>query len=171
VGSSGVGALTAALYLASRKSVLGLGRLISAAVIVFGSALVLFSLSKLLLLSMALMILAGSAMMIILAACNTVLQTIVEDKNRGRVMSLYAMAFMGMAPFGSLLGGAIAHRIGASFTLLLGGFCCIASGLLFTAKLPMLRELVRPIYIKKGILHETSKGLQAAAELNTPPGR
>jgi MFS family permease len=170
-GASGIGALTAALYLASRKSVLGMGKMIVISPIVFGTALIIFSLSKIFLLSMFAMFFAGAGMMVILASCNTVLQTIIDDEKRGRVMSIFAMAFMGMAPFGSLAAGTLAYNIGAGYTLLIGGIFCITGGLLFAVKLPMLRKIIRPLYIKKGILPQTGTRLQAATELNIPPQR
>ncbi len=86
-------------------------------------------------------------------------------------MSIFAMAFMGMAPFGSLAAGGLAHRIGAGQTLLAGGFCCIAGAVLFAGKLPTLRKMVHPLYIKKGIIPQASAGLATAAELNIPPER
>ncbi len=171
MGASGIGALTAAFYMAARKTVLGLGRLIVAATVIFGTGLIVFSLSKVLWLSTAVMFFAGFGMMVNLAACNTVLQTLVDDDKRGRVMSIFAMAFMGMAPFGSLAAGALAHRIGAGCTLLIGGFCCIAGGVAFAFKLPAMRKMVRPIYIKKGIITEAGTAVQTAAELNIPPER
>jgi MFS family permease len=171
MSASGIGALITALYMASRKTVIGLGRLILIATTVFGAALIVFSLSKVMWLSTLLMFFAGLGMMMNLASCNTLLQTIVDDEKRGRVMSIFAMAFMGMAPFGSLAAGALAHRIGAGYTLSLGGICCIAGGALFAGKLPIIRKMIRPIYVKKGILPEAGAGLQAAAELNIPPER
>jgi MFS family permease len=93
--------------------------------------------------------------MVQMASCNTVLQTIVEEDKRGRVMSLYTMAFMGMVPFGSLLAGSLASKIGAPGTIMISGIACILGSVLFARKLPLLRELVRPIYMKKGIVQET----------------
>ena len=171
IGCSGIGAMTAALYMASRKSVLGLGRLIVLATIIFGTALIIFSLSKVLWLSMTVMLLAGYGMMINLASCNTILQTMVDDDKRGRVMSIFAMAFMGMAPFGSLIAGALAHKIGAGSTMLIGGIGCITGGLLFAGKLSTLRKMVRPLYVKKGIIPEAGSAVQTASELNIPPER
>jgi len=168
MGASGIGALTAALYMAARKTVLGLGKLLVAATIIFGLSIIVFSFSKVLWLSMAIMFFAGFGMMVNLASCNTILQTMVDDDKRGRVMSIFAMAFMGMAPFGSLIAGALANRIGAGHTLLIGGLCCIAGGVAFAFKLPAMRKMVRPIYIKKGIITEA---VQTAAELNIPPER
>jgi MFS family permease len=169
VGASGIGALIGAFYLAARKTVLGLGKLIVVATVLFGTGLIVFSLSKVLWISMAFMLLAGFGMMVQLASCNTILQTMVDDDKRGRVMSIYAMAFMGMATFGSLLAGSLANRIGAGHTLLMGGVCCVAGAVLFARKLPTLRKMVRPLYVSKGIISEISKGLQTVAELNMPP--
>ncbi len=98
--------------------------------------------------------------MVFLASSNTVLQTIVEDDKRGRLMSFYAMSFMGMAPFGSLLAGGLASRIGAQNTVLAGGIVCVAGGLWFGSRLPKLRGMVRPIYVKKGIFPEVASGIQ-----------
>jgi MFS family permease len=171
IGCSGIGALIAALYMASRKTVLGLGRLIVIATIIFGTTLVVFSLSKMLWLSMVVILWAGFGMMINLASCNTMLQTMVDDDKRGRVMSLFAMAFMGMAPFGSLIAGALAHKIGAGPTLFIGGIGCVIGGVLFAGKLPILRKMVHPIYVKKGIIPEAGAAVQTASELNIPPER
>lgn len=104
-----------------------------------------------------------------MAASNTILQTIVDDDKRGRVMSFYSMAFMGMAPFGSLLAGALANRIGAPDTLLLGGALCIAGAAWFATRLPQIRKLVRPIYQQLGIIPELATGIQTASALTTPP--
>jgi predicted MFS family arabinose efflux permease len=107
-------------------------------------------------------------MILHLASSNTVLQTMVEDDMRGRVMSLYATAFVGTVPFGSLIAGYLASRIGAAHTLMLGGACCLIGSFLFSRKLPALRKLVHPIYVRKGIIPAVSKGLQAATELRSP---
>src|SRR5262249_36248190 len=116
---SGVGALIGALYLASRRSVLGLGRVIVAATLVFGVGLVGFALSRALWQALPLMLAVGFGLMVQLAASNTILQTIVDEDKRGRVMSFYNMAFLGMAPFGSLLAGLLAGWVGAPATVLL----------------------------------------------------
>ena len=157
----GVGAIIGAIFLAARKSVLGLGRIIAIASGIFGVGLISFSLSHALWLSLSLLLLAGFGMMVHMASSNTILQTMVDDDKRGRVMSLYVMAFMGMAPFGSLTGGSLAGTIGAPSTLIIGGASCILGSLLFMRKLPSLREMGRPIYIRKGILSERS-------EMNVP---
>jgi len=121
MGASGVGALTGAGYLARRKTVLGLGKIIALAACLFGAGIIGFSQSTLLWISMVFVLLTGLGMMILMASANTILQTVVEDDMRGRVMSFYVVAFLGMAPFGSLVAGSLAHRIGATSTLLLGG--------------------------------------------------
>jgi len=154
MAAMGVGAAVGAIYLASRESVLGLGRLIAIASGIFGIGLIAFSLFHLFWLSLFLLLLTGFGMMVQMASSNTVLQTIVDDNKRGRMMSLYVMAFMGAGPFGSLLGGSLASMIGVPTTLMLGGASCILGSFLFTKKLPLLRELVRPVYMKKGIIQE-----------------
>ncbi len=156
----GVGAVIGAIYLASRRSVLGLGRVIVIGSGIFGIGLISFSLSHILWLSLFLLSLTGFGMMVHMASSNTILQTMVDDDKRGRVMSLYTMAFMGMAPFGSLAGGSLAGRIGAPYTLIIGGASCLLGSFVFAKKLPLVRKMVRPIYIKKGILSEkTTKGI------------
>jgi MFS family permease len=152
MGAAGIGALMSASYLASRKSVVGLGRVIVFGSAMFGCGLILFSLSRYILLSLVFMLFTGFGMMTVLTSCNTILQTIVDEDKRGRVMSLYAMAFMGMVPFGSLMGGSLASRIGAPATLMFGGTCCIAASFLFARKLPELRRVARPIYVDRGII-------------------
>jgi MFS family permease len=166
--ASGVGALAGALLLAARQSVLGLGRWIALTPALFGAALVGFSLSRTLWLSLPLPGVAGFAVMVQMAASNTVLQTIVDEDKRGRVMSLYTMAFLGTAPLGSLLAGWLAEVIGAPNMVLLGGACCAAGALLFAAQLPQLREKVRPIYVRMGILPELVAGIGAASDMNVP---
>jgi MFS family permease len=150
--ASGLGSFTGALYLASRKSVLGLGRIIAFAPGIFGAGVAFFALSRIMWLSVILLVFAGFGMMMLIASSNTILQTVVEDDKRGRVMSMYTMAFMGIAPFGSLMAGAIAGRIGAPFTVLLGGLCSIVGSVAFVSRLPSFRKYVRPVYEQMGIL-------------------
>lgn len=169
MAASGVGALMGALLLAARKSVLGLGKFIPLMAGAFGAGLVAFSFSRAIWLSLLLMVVTGFGFMIQMAASNTVLQTIVEEDKRGRVMSFYTMAFMGTAPFGSLLAGSVADRIGAPQTLLLGGLGCILGALWFATSLRALRRDVRPIYVKIGILPEMAAGVQNTSELSVPP--
>ena len=152
MGASGIGALMGALYLASRKSVIGLGRLIVIASSTFGAALIAFSFSRYIPLSLFIMLFTGSGMIVHGASANTILQTIVDEDKRGRIMSFYTMAFMGMLPFGSLLAGILASRIGAPNTLFVGGIACIIGSLLFLGKLPLIRKRIRPIYVKMGII-------------------
>ena len=150
--ATGVGALAGTLYLASRQSVVGLGRVIMLATLLFGSSLIAFALSRVLWLSLVLLPLVGAGFMVQMAATNTVLQTIVDDRFRGRVMAFYTMAFLGTAPIGSLIAGVVADRIGAPGAIAAGGVACVACGVWFGSKLPLLRSLVRPIYVERGIL-------------------
>jgi MFS family permease len=169
MAAAGCGALVSTVYLASRKSVLGLGRIIVIATFFFGAGIIAFAFSNALCLSLACLCLTGFGAMALIASSNTILQTVVEDDKRGRVMSLFTMAFMGMAPFGSLITGALANIIGARNTLLIGGVSCLAGGVLFAFYLPKLRKKIRPIYVKMGILNEVATGMQTAAELTIPP--
>nr|MBN2278737.1 MFS transporter [candidate division Zixibacteria bacterium] len=169
MASVGTGALIGALYLASRKTVIGLEKVITFAAGTFGIGLTLFSFSHYLWLSIGLLFFVGMGMMMQMAASNTILQTIVDDDKRGRVMSFYAMSFFGMAPLGSLLAGSLGSRIGTPVTVMIGGICCIIGALVFLYRLPALRTLVRPIYCKKGILPELATGLQAANSINERP--
>ena len=164
MAASGSGALVGALYLASRSSVLGLGRVIAATAALFGLALAAFSRSHVLWLSLLLMPISGMAVMVHMASTNTILQTIVDEDKRGRVMSFYSMAFFGTVPFGSLFAGWLAARIGAPDTLLIGGLGCVLGALLFLRELPELRRIVRPIYMRLGILPT-----EAAARRPVPP--
>jgi MFS family permease len=154
MGGVGVGALVSALSLAIRKNVLGLGRMIYIATGLFGVALIFFGLSKNFWLSLVCMLFCGFGMMQQMAASNTIIQTIVDEDKRGRVMSFYTVAFVGMAPFGSLLAGAMANAIGAPRTVMLSGACCIAGAIWFASRLKSIRKLIRPIYINLGILPE-----------------
>ena len=154
MGATGVGAIVGSIYLASRKSVLGLGTVIVISSNLFGVGLIAFSLSRFFWLSLLFMLLTGFGMIVQMASSNTVLQTIAEEDKRGRVMSFYTMAFMGMVPFGSLLAGSLANIIGAPNTVMAGGFACILGSILFAKKLPSLRKIARPIYVEKGIISE-----------------
>ncbi len=165
MGASGVGALASAVWLATRKTVLGLARIIPIMSAMFGGGLILFSLSHWLALSLFLMLFTGFGMMQQMAASNTILQTIVEEDVRGRVMSYYSMAFAGTAPFGSLAAGIIADRIGAPATLMIGGAACVLGAIWFVSNLKELRRLVRPIYTRLGILPEVAAGIQTASVL------
>ncbi|MBI3602397.1 MAG: MFS transporter [Candidatus Omnitrophica bacterium] len=142
IGASGLGALGGAVYLASRGGIKGFGRMIAGASALFGLGLMAFALSKTLWLSWGCMVLVGFGMMVQFAATNTVLQTIVEDSKRGRVMSLYTVAFMGTTPLGSLIEGWMAHRLGVPITIFAGGLICLIASLGFARYLPYLREVM-----------------------------
>ncbi len=157
MAAEGFGALAGAIYLASRKSVLGLERIIVIGSGLFGMGLIIFSLSRVYWLSLLLMIFVGFGIMLSVVPCNTALQTIVEEDKRGRVMSFFTMAFFGMMPFGSLLAGSLANKIGAPATIMIGGISCILGSALFAIKLSSFRSLMRPIYVKKGIILEDEK--------------
>jgi MFS family permease len=161
----GIGALIGALYLASRKTILGAGPRVAAGGLIFGLGLVVVGATHNFLLLMSALFFAGMGMIVHLATSNTVLQTIVDDDKRGRVMSLYTMAFLGMAPFGSILGGALASHIGVQTTLLLGGIVCAGGALLFATKIRVLRPMVLPIYRRKGIIPEIATSLDSASTL------
>jgi MFS family permease len=151
-GASGVGALISALSLTVRKSVLGLTRMLQIASATLGAALILFGLSRTLWLSLVFMVLVGFGMMQAAAVSNTVIQSLVPEDKRARVMSYYTMAFFGASPFGSLFAGALAHRIGAPATVMLTGACCIAGAVWFTLDLPKVRAIMRPIYQQMGLI-------------------
>ncbi len=166
MGAMGVGALISALSLAARRNVRGLIRMIPVAAAVFGVGLIGFGLSSTFWLSMAMVLVAGAGMMQGMAASNTIIQTLTSEDKRGRVMSYYTMAFMGMAPFGSLLAGTLAHAIpptplwivsgpvlaGAQWTVIINGLAIGLGALWFFSRLPALRVVVRPIYQEMGII-------------------
>jgi MFS family permease len=152
MGALGAGALVGAISLAFRKSVLGLGRIIAISSAIFGAGLIAFGFSRVLWLSLLLMVITGYGMMQQMAASNTIIQTVVPEDKRGRVMSYYTMAFVGMAPFGSLLAGGLAHVVNAPVTLMITGACCIAAAGWFATQLPNIRLHIRPIYRELGIL-------------------
>lgn len=147
MGASGIGALIAALYLASRRSLKGLGTLVAASSGIFGFFLILFSLSNIFWLSAILLVPIGFSMMLQMASSNTLVQAMVRDELRGRVMAVYSMMFMGMAPIGALLAGALADRVGAPLTVALGGAVCIVGSILFGRKLPSFRNEARKIIV------------------------
>jgi MFS family permease len=150
--ASGVGALASALSLAIRKSVVGLTRMLQTASAMLGGALILFGLSHTLWLSLVLMVFVGFGMILAASASNTVIQALVPDDKRARVMSYYTMAFFGASPFGSLLAGTLAHRIGAPHTVIITGAFCIAGAFWFTLQLSKIRAIMRPIYRELGLL-------------------
>ncbi len=163
--SAGFGAVLGALSMASRDTVVGLGRVIVRASALFGAALLAFAFSEVLWLSCSLLMAIGYAVMVVTAAINTMLQTLVDENMRGRVMSLYTMAFIGMSPLGSLAGGAIATRFGAPLAVSLSGLGCLALAIWFSRRLAPLREIVYPVYERMGILPEVARGLQTASTI------
>ena len=178
MGASAAGALAGAIYLASRRSVVGLGRLIALAAFFFGAALIAFSFSHVLWRSLLLVPIAGCAMLITFASANTLLQTLTEDEKRGRVMSLFTMAFVGMTPWGNLLAGTSADAAGqrqsgaalggstARRTLQWAGVICVIAALSFALKLPAIRRIIRPIYEQRGIVPpQVAAGLRDATEV------
>jgi len=162
--AAGSGALVGTLYLASRRSVLGLGRVIVVATGLFAGGIAAFALSGTVSLSLAALAVAGFGAMTLVASCNTVLQTILDEDKRGRVMSFFTMAFIGMAPFGSLGVGFMANMLGPRDTLLVGAAGCLVGAAVFARHLPHIREKVRPIYVRMGIIREVANGMETAAE-------
>ncbi|MGH9418083.1 MAG: MFS transporter [Terriglobales bacterium] len=169
MGAAGCGALVAAVSLAARASVRGLTRVVPISAALFGAGLVGFALSRWLWVSLPLIALAGFGMMRQMASTNTILQTVVPEAKRGRMMSYYTMAFTGMAPWGSLLMGWLASRIGAPHALLISGACCLVGAALFMRRLGAVRQAIRPLYQQLGIVPEMAAGVQAASQLTTPP--
>jgi MFS family permease len=161
----GVGALVGTVYLATRKSIYGAGFRVTVGAIAFGAGLICTGLARQQWVALLGLAVVGLGMIVQLATSNTVLQTIVEDDKRGRVMSLYTTAFMGIAPFGSILGGAVGNRIGVPATFVLGGAFCVIGAADFARRIPALRPMVLPIYRRKGIIPEIATGLQTASGL------
>jgi MFS family permease len=168
MAASGLGALAGAFSLAIRKTVLGLGKRIVLCSGLFGIGLIAFGWSTHLWLSLLIMPVMGFSMMQHMASSNTILQTIVDDQKRGRVMAFFSMAFQGMAPFGSLLAGMLAAHIGTRWTLVLSGLSCLAGSLWFSRKLKEIRRILRPVYVQLGILPQAALGVQQASTLQSP---
>jgi len=164
MGMAGAGALLGAIYLASRDAVLRLGRLIPAAAALLSAGLIALALSSSFFISLFLIFFTGLGMMAHTAASNTILQTITDEDKRGRVMSFYTMALMGTAPFGSLLAGWMAKVLGTPWTIFIGGAVCLLGALVFYRRLPELKKLVRPVYVRMGILPEVAEGINTASE-------
>jgi len=154
VSAISVGAIIGAIFLASRKSVRGLGKILSVAVALFGAAMLGFSRSTHLWLSVGLLIVTGIGSMSLMASCNTLIQTLVDDDKRGRVMSFYTISFVGLGPFGSLLVGAMAARFGAATAVSINGLGCLAAAFVFWLWLPRFLKLVHPALDKMGISGE-----------------
>jgi MFS family permease len=151
-GAVGIGALVSGVSLAMRRTVLGLDKRIPIAAALLGGGLILFAMSRVLWLSMVLMFFTGFGLMQVTTICNTLIQTIVPEEKRGRAMSFYTMAFVGMAPFGSLLAGSVANKLGAPIALTINGLCCIAGSIWFATRLKYIRTFMHPIFVDLGIL-------------------
>jgi MFS family permease len=167
----GLGALSGAIRLASRKTVIGLGRLIAYSSLIYSVAIALFAVSDHLWLSLLIAPFAGWGMITNFASINTILQTLVDDDKRGRIMSFFAIAFLGMVPFGVLMAGRLASYlargtdpvIGASRTILIAAAICLVASIRYWMILPEIRKIIRPIYIQRGIMKEIAEGLQASS--------
>jgi len=178
MGASGLGALIGAIYLASRPTVVGLGRVMALASALFGLGLIGFGLSRQFWLSLSLMPIVGFGMISTFATANTILQTLTDDHMRGRVMSIYTMSFLGILPFGNLLAGFLASRLGqgspdpqitgASRMVEIGGVVCILAAAVFWQLRTRLRQIIWPIYVKKGILSPVAAGLESSTEMTMP---
>ncbi len=161
MGASGLGAFAGAIYLAMRKSVMGLAKIISNYSLIFSAGIIVFSISNVFWISMIMMFITGYAIILQMASSNTLLQTIADDNRRGRVMSFFTMAMMGMSPIGSFLAGAMANRIGAQLSVLICGIVCFSGTLLFTKNLPKWRREVKPVYEKIGIIRTAGNNEEA----------
>ncbi|MGB6834746.1 MAG: MFS transporter, partial [Candidatus Acidiferrum sp.] len=135
-----------------RPNARGLTKMIPISSGMFGAGLILFGMSRYVWVSLLLLAICGFGMMQQMAASNTIIQTIVEEDKRGRVMSYYTAAFVGMAPFGSLLAGTLAHAIGATKTVMVSGVCCLVGAVWFFTQLKAVRRVIRPIYVDLGIM-------------------
>jgi len=156
MGSAGLGALTGAVFLTARRSVVGLGKVIAAAALCAGLALAGFAFSTRLALSLPLLVVVGFGLIVSAASTNMLLQTLVEDHLRGRVMALFTMSFLGMAPVGSLLAGIVAHHLGAPLTLFINGVLCVLAALYFASRLPGLRRHAHPVFQRRGLVPKDS---------------
>jgi MFS family permease len=164
MGASGLGALVASLFLASRETVVRMGRIIPAAACLFGAGLAILSFSKINSIALLMMVIIGVGLMLHTSASNIIIQTVTDDDMRGRVMSFYTMAIMGTNPFGSLLAGALEKIIGTPGTIFASGLVCIAGAIAFYRNLPELKTLVHPVYVKMGIIPEVASGMLAASD-------
>lgn len=153
LSAAGVGALIGGAYMSTRSSVVGLGVVVAMAPVLCGVGLICFALSQTLWLSIPALVLVGLGSILQISGSNTILQTIVDDDKRGRVLSLFTMSFLGVAPFGNLIAGSLAAEIGVPNTFICNGIICIFMGAIVIRQLPALRQIVRPIYIKKGVFY------------------
>jgi MFS family permease len=158
----GFGALMGGIYLASRRTVVGLGRVVMYCSTAYGVALLLFTRMNHIYTALPSLALCGFCFMVTLASTNTMLQSMVDDDKRGRLMSFFSMMVMGMSPLGALLAGTVASRSSVAFAVGGAGVCCVMTGAWFGMRLPAMRPLVRPIYVRKGIIKEISEAIQSA---------
>jgi len=163
MGATGVGALLGALTLASRSGVRGLGRWVALSCGGFGLSLLFFTFSRVFWLSVALLLPVGFCMMLQMSSSNTLIQAMVPDRLRGRVMAVYSMMFMGMAPLGALFGGALADRLGAPVTVAMGAVAAMGGAMLFGLHLPKIRVEARRL-----IIAQTAVGGEPAQEATAP---
>jgi MFS family permease len=167
MAAAGIGATAGALFLASQKNVTRINKIIVSSMCIFAVGVIVFSISRTLWFSLIMMMLIGFGLMSLIVSLNTLLQTIVDDSKRGRVMSLYSMSFLGMAPLGSLLAGAAAHSIGAPLTVRLGGVLCLLAAILFSRKLLEISKLIKPVYARKGIIPAVADAIGTVSTLST----
>jgi len=160
IGAAGLGGVIGVVYLASRRDIRGLMRWVTAGSALAGASLVGFAYSRMLPLSLALAMITGFGIMVSANSVSQILQTIVEDEKRGRVLSFFVVSFLGIQPLGSLAAGALASWIGATYTLTIGGLCSMTGAYLLWRKLPMLRAHIRPMYAKLGIIPEPQAPLR-----------
>jgi MFS family permease len=165
MGAVGLGAMFGALSLAMRQELRGLGNIVAYSAIGLGASLTLFGASRWFWASFVALTLAGFTMMMQFTSINTLIQAMVPDQLRGRVMSLYSMMFLGMAPLGSLVAGALADRIGAPVTVALGGLASLAAGIIFARKWPSMRGPARELVAAQGMMQP-----QPPPEINSPQG-
>lgn len=169
VAASGFGAFVATLYLATRHSVLGLGRVVSIGLFLFSLSLIVLAFVRVFPIALVVIAVAGGSMILNMAACNTIIQTIVDDNMRGRVMSMYVMAFMGSAPLGSLFAGYMANEFSAPLVVFIGGMCMLGGGIIFAKRLPAIRKSIHPIYRQRGIYPIGNLSTEATIELGKAP--
>lgn len=166
--ASGLGALTGAVFLATRSTVVGLGRWLAIAPLLLAGGLTVLGVSQSFGLSLAALVFVGFGMMVQMGSSNILVQTLVDEDKRGRVMSFYTMAFVGLAPIGSLAAGTIAARFGLSTALYAAAVGCGAGGLLFGSQLPRLRRIIRPHYVRLGILPEVPSAVHPTVAPPSP---
>lgn len=169
MSAAGCGALIAAICLAARKNIRGVAAFIPASAALFGCAILALALSRHLFLSLPAMFFIGVGLTSEMACSNTIVQTVVDNDKRGRVMGIYAMAFRGIAPFGSLLAGFLASKIGATHTLIFAGCCLVLGAGLFARQLGVLMKMIKPIYLREGILTEGMDDESPSAPPSIPP--